>query len=99
MIVGGEDGGVAAWDVGGARRIGASQQHAGAVWALSVSRGDGALLASGARYKFGGHFSDDLACCRIGASQQHAEVVWAPSVSHGDVALLASGAPVFDSSD
>lgn len=47
MVVGGEDGGVAAWDVAGARRIGQAQQHGGAVWALSVSRGDGALLASG----------------------------------------------------
>lgn len=48
LAVGSEDGVVAAWDVAGARRLGSSQQHAGPVWALAASRGDGSLLASGA---------------------------------------------------
>ena len=47
LAVGSEDGAVAAWDVGGARRMGIAHQHTGAVWALAISRGDGALLASG----------------------------------------------------
>lgn len=48
LAVGSEDGVVAVWDVAGGRRLGASQQHAGPVWALAASRGEGALLASGA---------------------------------------------------
>lgn len=48
LAVGSEDGVVALWDVAAARRLGAAQQHAGAVWALAASRGDGSLLASGA---------------------------------------------------
>jgi WD40 repeat protein len=47
LAVGSEDGVVALWDVAAARRLGSAQQHAGAVWALAASRGDGSLLASG----------------------------------------------------
>ena len=47
LAVGSEDGVVAVWDVPGAKRLGSTQQHSGAVWALAASRGDGSLLASG----------------------------------------------------
>ncbi|GFR43957.1 hypothetical protein Agub_g5100 [Astrephomene gubernaculifera] len=50
VAVGTDSGRLAVWDLGTARRLAASQpaaSHAGAVWALSYSQGEGTLLASG----------------------------------------------------
>ncbi len=58
LAVGCEDGGVSAWDVASATRLGAVHLHAAPVWSLAISRGDGALLASGAATA-----APLLACC------------------------------------
>ena len=42
-----EDGVIITWDLAEAKKLASAAKHAGAVWSLAYSQGDGGLLASG----------------------------------------------------
>ena len=42
-----EDGVIMTWDLAEANKLASAAKHAGAVWSLAYSQGDGGLLASG----------------------------------------------------
>lgn len=47
IVIGCHDGEVSVWDTASAQRMAACRLHSGAVWTVSVSRGEGSVLASG----------------------------------------------------
>ena len=47
LLSGSEDGSMAAWDLGSARRLASMHSHRSAVWSLAFSHGAGSVLASG----------------------------------------------------
>ncbi|KAG2498907.1 hypothetical protein HYH03_003098 [Edaphochlamys debaryana] len=72
LAVGTDDGLVAVWDLGSARRIAASPpaaSHAGPVWSLAYSQGDGAVLASGGADETVRLWRNDLAEANAGSAE------------------------------
>lgn len=47
LLSGDEEGTLIAWDLKLAKRVSSSKAHSGPIWALAVSHGSGAILASG----------------------------------------------------
>ena len=64
LLSGSEDGSMAAWDLGSARRLASMHSHRSAVWSLAFSHGAGSVLASGGLVpmKTSAGISDGIIC-------------------------------------
>lgn len=47
LVAGCDDGEVSLWDTASAQRLAVCRHHTASVWTVSVSRGEGSLVASG----------------------------------------------------